>query len=74
MFTFVESGHHIVAVNEDLSVVLCLYNMVLELKFTRFNDEPWGFRLSGGKDFEIPLTVIRVSMFFVKMQCFFVNG
>lgn len=62
MFTFVETGQHIFAVNENLSVVLCLYNMVLELKFTRFHDQPWGFRLSGGSDFAIPLTVIKVRM------------
>lgn len=60
MFTFVETGQHIFAVNENLSVVLCLHNMVLELKFTRFHDQPWGFRLSGGSDFAIPLTVIKV--------------
>lgn len=34
--------------------------MVLDLKFSRFEDAPWGFRLTGGADFEMPLTVIKV--------------
>lgn len=61
MFNFIESGKHILCVNSDLSVVLCLKNMVLDLKFTRFENVPWGFRLTGGNDFEQPLTVIKVS-------------
>lgn len=35
-------------------------NMVVDLKFSRFSEEPWGFRLTGGADFEFPLTVIKV--------------
>lgn len=34
--------------------------MVLELKLTRFDNVPWGFRLIGGSDFELPLTVVMV--------------
>ena len=60
MFNFIASGKHIICANSDLSVVLCYQNMVLELKFTRFEDQPWGFRLTGGSDFEVPLTVIKV--------------
>lgn len=69
MFNFIESGKHILCVNSDLSVVLCLKNMVLDLKFTRFESTPWGFRLTGGNDFELPLTVIKVS----SCGCYF-NG
>lgn len=61
MFNFIESGKHILCVNGDLSVVLCLKNMVLDIKFARFENTPWGFRLTGGNDFELPLTVIKVS-------------
>lgn len=35
--------------------------MVIDLKFSRFADEPWGFRLTGGADMEFPLTVIKVT-------------
>uniref|UniRef100_A0A1L8E578 Putative titin isoform x3 n=1 Tax=Nyssomyia neivai TaxID=330878 RepID=A0A1L8E578_9DIPT len=35
--------------------------MVLDLKFSKFNDTPWGFRLTGGADFDFPLTVIKVT-------------
>lgn len=38
-----------------------LIKMVVDLKFSRFSEEPWGFRLTGGTDFEFPLTVIKVS-------------
>lgn len=62
MFNFIESGKHILCVNSDLSVVLCLKNMVLDLKFARLENIPWGFRLTGGNDFELPLTVIKVSV------------
>lgn len=61
MFNFITSGKHTFCVNGDLSVVLCFSNMVLDLKFTRFEDAPWGFRLTGGSDFELPLTVVKVS-------------
>lgn len=36
--------------------------MVVDLKFSRFSEEPWGFRLTGGADFEFPLTVIKVGV------------
>ncbi|XP_055714911.1 titin-like isoform X2 [Phlebotomus papatasi] len=35
--------------------------MLLDLKFSKFNDTPWGFRLTGGADFDYPLTVIKVT-------------
>ncbi|OXU18672.1 hypothetical protein TSAR_000124, partial [Trichomalopsis sarcophagae] len=31
----------------------------LDIKFTKFDNRPWGFRLAGGSDFPEPLTVIR---------------
>lgn len=35
-------------------------NMVLDLKLSRLQDVPWGFRLAGGIDYDLPLTVIKV--------------
>ncbi|KAL7305886.1 hypothetical protein TKK_0001892 [Trichogramma kaykai] len=34
---------------------------LLDVKFTKFDNRPWGFRLAGGSDFPEPLTVIRVA-------------
>ncbi|XP_043270514.1 titin-like isoform X3 [Venturia canescens] len=34
---------------------------VINLKFTKFDNTPWGFRLAGGSDFPQPLTVIKVA-------------
>lgn len=34
--------------------------MVINLKFSKFDDTPWGFRLIGGTDFDTPLTVVKV--------------
>lgn len=62
MFNFISSGKHIICVNDNLSVVLTFHNMVLDLKFFRYENTPWGFRLSGGSDFEYPLTVIKVRL------------
>lgn len=36
--------------------------MCEEILLQRYDDTPWGFRLTGGHDFGIPLTVIRVSL------------
>lgn len=37
--------------------------MVIEIKLIRSGTEkPWGFRLSGGSDYEIPLTVTKVNI------------
>jgi hypothetical protein len=35
--------------------------MVVDLKFSKFDNTPFGFRLVGGADFDIPLTVVKVS-------------
>lgn len=35
--------------------------MVVDVKLCRAPGQPFGFRLIGGSDFEIPLTVSRVS-------------
>ncbi|XP_020711826.2 PDZ and LIM domain protein 2-like [Athalia rosae] len=35
--------------------------MATDIKLSRFNNTPWGFRLSGGVDFPHPLTVVRVA-------------
>lgn len=37
-------------------------NMSTNIKFTKFDNRPWGFRLAGGSDFPQPLTVIRVGI------------
>ncbi|KAK0171392.1 hypothetical protein PV328_009130 [Microctonus aethiopoides] len=38
------------------------FNMsIIDIKFTKFDNTPWGFRLAGGSDFPQPLTVIKVS-------------
>ncbi|KAG7199074.1 hypothetical protein KM043_017974 [Ampulex compressa] len=38
----------------------CRGDMAVSIKFTKFDNTPWGFRLAGGSDFPQPLTVIRV--------------
>ncbi|XP_015370062.1 PREDICTED: membrane-associated guanylate kinase, WW and PDZ domain-containing protein 3-like [Diuraphis noxia] len=35
--------------------------MCEEIELRRYDDTPWGFRLTGGHDFGIPLTVVRVT-------------
>ncbi|XP_025193963.1 membrane-associated guanylate kinase, WW and PDZ domain-containing protein 3-like [Melanaphis sacchari] len=35
--------------------------MCEEIELHRYDDTPWGFRLTGGHDFGIPLTVVRVT-------------
>lgn len=37
--------------------------MVVNLKFSKFDDTPWGFRLIGGTDFDYPLTVVKVRVY-----------
>lgn len=76
MFDFIQSGRHIICVNSDLSVVLCYQNMLFDIKFTRFEDAPWGFRLTGGSDFDVPLTVVKVSKIhiFWNILCLFVKS
>jgi hypothetical protein len=36
--------------------------MCEDIELHRYDDTPWGFRLTGGHDFGIPLTVVRVSL------------
>jgi len=38
--------------------------MVVDITLRRDPSQPFGFRLIGGSDFEIPLTVSRVRKFF----------
>ncbi|XP_066991827.2 PDZ and LIM domain protein Zasp [Anabrus simplex] len=35
--------------------------MTEEIKLSKFDNQPWGFRLVGGKDFSTPLTVVKVT-------------
>ncbi|KMQ96183.1 pdz and lim domain protein 1 [Lasius niger] len=35
--------------------------MAISIKFTKFDNTSWGFRLAGGSDFPQPLTVIRIT-------------
>lgn len=44
--------------------------MAINIKFTKFDNTPWGFRLAGGSDFPQPLTVIRVSFLFFLSNIF----
>ncbi|XP_077274353.1 PDZ and LIM domain protein 4 [Temnothorax americanus] len=36
--------------------------LTTDVKLSRCNNQPWGFRLSGGVDFAFPLTVVRVTI------------
>ncbi|XP_076638560.1 PDZ and LIM domain protein 3 [Colletes latitarsis] len=36
--------------------------MEVVIKLSRSDNQPWGFRLSGGVDFCFPLTVVRVAL------------
>lgn len=45
--------------------------MVLDLKLSRIENIPWGFRLAGGADYDIPLTVTKVIKFFCAVLVFF---
>lgn len=40
--------------------------MVVDVKLCKEDGKPFGFRLIGGADFEIPLTCSRVGNFFLK--------
>ena len=35
---------------------------LLQIKLSRFDAQPWGFRLQGGTDFAAPLLVQKVSL------------
>lgn len=48
--------------------------MVLEIKLSRIENVPWGFRLAGGADFDIPLTVTKVIKMAQNCQYVFVFG
>lgn len=34
--------------------------MAAEIKLTKADESPWGFRLTGGRDFGTPLTILKV--------------
>lgn len=34
----------------------------IELHFVKTDNAPWGFRLTGGVDYDQPLTVVKVSL------------
>ena len=36
---------------------------IVSVKMSKFDNQPWGFRLQGGIDFAAPLTVQKVSVF-----------
>lgn len=48
--------------------------MVVDITLRREMGQPFGFRLIGGSDFEIPLTVSRVRKFFSIMDCEYFFG
>jgi hypothetical protein len=39
-------------------------DMAEEIKLSKTDDQPWGFRVTGGLDFGTPVTVIKVQSFF----------
>lgn len=41
---------------------------LINVKLSRFDGSPWGFRLQGGKDFGTPLVVQKVSFRFVSFN------
>jgi hypothetical protein len=38
-------------------------DMAEEIKLSKMDDQPWGFRVTGGLDFGTPVTVIKVQAF-----------
>jgi len=34
--------------------------MAAEIRLTKADESPWGFRLTGGRDFATPLTIVKV--------------
>lgn len=44
---------------------------LINVKLSRFDGSPWGFRLQGGKDFGTPLVVQKVSFRFVSFNISF---
>lgn len=48
--------------------------MVVDITLRREMGQPFGFRLIGGSDFEIPLTVSRVRKIFRIMDCEYYLG
>lgn len=47
---------------------------LINVKLSRFDGSPWGFRLQGGKDFGTPLVVQKVSFFFFILADIFFNA
>jgi hypothetical protein len=43
---------------------------IVSVKMSKFDNQPWGFRLQGGIDFAAPLTVQKVSFSFSSL-CYF---
>lgn len=38
---------------------------MMQIKLSRFDAQPWGFRLQGGTDFAAPLLVQKVSFYLI---------
>jgi hypothetical protein len=45
-------------------------DMAEEIKLSKTDDQPWGFRVTGGLDFGTPVTVIKVQSFFSTIPFF----
>lgn len=46
---------------ENIGPELNPSEMMEEIKLQKFDQQPWGFRLTGGTDFGTPITVIKVN-------------
>lgn len=42
--------------------------MAIELKFHKTDNTPWGFRLTGGADYDVPITVLKVTFFYAYIK------
>jgi hypothetical protein len=47
---------------------LSVSDMAEEIRLSKTDDQPWGFRVTGGLDFGTPVTVIKVQLFSSMMK------
>lgn len=45
----------------------------IQVRLSRYDAQPWGFRLQGGTDFGTPLIVQKVSLYFVIFLNLYMN-
>jgi hypothetical protein len=49
-------------------------DMAEDIKLSKTDNQPWGFRVTGGLDFGTPVTVIKVQFFFNIRLCMFIKN